>query len=29
MKIPALHGVITVHGSQKKARKIERAIYKS
>ena len=29
MKIPALHGVITVHGSQKEARNIKRAIYKS
>ena len=29
MKIPALHGTITVHGSQKEARNIERAIYKS
>jgi hypothetical protein len=29
MKIPALHAVITVHGSQKEARNIERAIYKS
>ena len=29
MKIPALHGTITVHGSQKDARNIERAIYKS
>jgi hypothetical protein len=29
MKIPALHGVITVHGSQKKAGNIDRAIYKS
>ena len=29
MKIPALHGVITVHGSQKEARNIEKAIYKS
>jgi hypothetical protein len=29
MKIPALHGVITVHGSQKEARNIERANYKS
>jgi len=28
MKIPALHGVITVHGSQKEARNIEKAIYK-
>jgi hypothetical protein len=28
MKIPALHGVITVHGSQKEARNKERAIYK-
>jgi len=29
MKIPTLHGIITVHGSQKEARNIERAIYKS
>jgi hypothetical protein len=29
MKMPALHGVITIHGSQKEARNIERAIYKS
>jgi hypothetical protein len=29
MKMPALHGTITVHGSQKEARNIERAIYKS
>ena len=29
MKIPAFHGTITVHGSQKEARNIERAIYKS
>jgi hypothetical protein len=29
MKIPALHGVMTVHGSQKEARNIERANYKS
>jgi hypothetical protein len=29
MKIPALHGIITVHRSQKEARNIERAIYKS
>ena len=29
MKILALHGVITVHGSQKEARNIEKAIYKS
>jgi hypothetical protein len=29
MKIPALHGIIMVHGSQKEARNIERAIYKS
>jgi len=28
MKIPALHDTITVHGSQKEARNIERAIYK-
>jgi len=27
--MPALHGIITVHGSQKEARNIERAIYKS
>ena len=27
--MPALHRTITVHGSQKKARNIERAIYKS
>ena len=26
---PALHGVITVHGSQKEVRNIEKAIYKS
>jgi 16S rRNA G527 N7-methylase RsmG len=29
MKMPALHGVITIHNSQKEARNIERAIYKS
>ena len=29
MKMPALHGIITVHGNQKEARNIERAIYKS
>jgi len=29
MKIPALHDIITVHGSQKEARNIKRAIYKS
>ncbi|XP_066333789.1 uncharacterized protein [Miscanthus floridulus] len=29
MKMPALHGIITIHGSQKEARNIERAIYKS
>jgi hypothetical protein len=29
MKMPALHGTITVHGSQTEARNIERAIYKS
>ena len=29
MKMPALHGTITVHDSQKEARNIERAIYKS
>ncbi|XP_066333177.1 uncharacterized protein [Miscanthus floridulus] len=29
MKMPALHGVITVYGSQKEARNIERAIHKS
>jgi hypothetical protein len=29
MKLPALHGIIRVHGSQKEARNIERAIYKS
>jgi hypothetical protein len=27
MKMPALHSTITVHGSQKEARNIERAIY--
>jgi hypothetical protein len=29
MKIPVLHGTITIHGSQKEARTIEKAIYKS
>ena len=29
MKMPALHKIITVRGSQKEARNIERAIYKS
>jgi len=29
MKMPALRGTITIHGSQKEARNIERAIYKS
>ena len=29
MKMPALHGTIIVYGSQKEARSIERAIYKS
>jgi len=29
MKMLALYGTITVHGSQKEARNIERAIYKS
>ena len=29
MKMPALHDTITIHGSQKEARNIERAIYKS
>jgi hypothetical protein len=29
MKMPALHGIIIVYGSQKEARNIERAIYKS
>jgi hypothetical protein len=29
MKLPALHGVITIHESQKEAGNIERAIYKS
>ena len=29
MKMPALHGIIIVHGSQKEARNVERAIYKS
>jgi hypothetical protein len=28
-KMPALHGTITVHGSQKEARNIEKAIYRS
>ena len=28
MKIPTLHGIIIVHGSQKEVRNIERAIYK-
>jgi hypothetical protein len=28
-KIPALHSIITVHDSQKEARNIEKAIYKS
>ena len=28
MKMPALHGTITVHGSQKEARNIQRATYK-
>ena len=27
--MPALHGTITIHDSQKEARNIERAIYKS
>jgi hypothetical protein len=29
MKILVLHGTITIHGSQKEARNIEKAIYKS
>ena len=29
IKMPALHGVITIYGSQKEARNIERAIHKS
>jgi hypothetical protein len=29
MKMPALHGIITVHGSQKEARNINKAIYRS
>jgi hypothetical protein len=29
MKIPALYGIITIHGSQKEAKNIEKAIYKS
>ena len=29
MKIPALHGIITVRGSQKEARNIEKAIYRA
>jgi hypothetical protein len=29
MKMPALHGIIIVHGSQKEARNIEKAIYRS
>ena len=29
MKMPTLHGTITIHGCQKEARNIERAIYKS
>ena len=29
MKMPVLHGTITVYGSQKEARNIERALYKS
>jgi hypothetical protein len=29
MKMPALHNIITVHGSQKEVRNIEKAIYKS
>jgi hypothetical protein len=28
MKMPTLHGIITVHGSQKEARNIEKAIYR-
>jgi hypothetical protein len=29
MKMPALHVIITVHDSQKEARNIEKAIYRS
>ena len=29
MKIPALHGIITVRGSQKEARNIDKAIYRA
>jgi hypothetical protein len=29
MKMPTFHGIITVHGSQKEARNIEKAIYRS
>jgi hypothetical protein len=29
MKMPALHDTITIHGTQKEARNIEKAIYKS
>ena len=29
MKIPALHGIITIRGSQKEARNIEKAIYRA
>jgi hypothetical protein len=29
MKMPALRGIITVHGSQKEARNIEKSIYRS
>jgi hypothetical protein len=29
MKIPALHDIITVHGSKKEARNIEKALYRS
>jgi hypothetical protein len=29
MKIPALHGIITVHGNKKEARNIEKALYRS
>jgi hypothetical protein len=29
MKMPVFHGIITVHGSQKEARNIEKAIYRS
>ena len=29
MKMPALHRIMTFHGSQKEARNVERAIYKS